>query len=1111
MLKSLKVVCLLSVVAILAAALPAAAAPASASATGRLPLAFEKNEGQVDPSVRFMSRGKGYSLFLTSTEAALRLNGAKKESATVRWQVVGGNRNARIAGESLLPGKTNYFIGNDPKKWHSGIANYANVRYAGVYPGVDLVYHGDQRQVEYDFVVAPNANPKRIRLAFQGVDAMRIGAAGELILHTAHGDLVQPRPVVYQERDGRRQTVDGRYTLSAKNEVGFTLGRYDRSRELVIDPVLVYSTYFGGSDVDTGIVTVDASGNMYLSGLMVSSSFPGLSGSSIQPTSGGDYDAFVTKINAAGTAVVYSTYLGGDGGNEYGQGIAVDGSGNAYITGGTNSSNFPGAGGSSIQSSFGGGWRDAFLTKINAAGTAIVYSTYLGGSGDELGMHVAVDGSGNAYVSGFTGSTTFPGVTGSSIQPSSGGGGDAFVIKVNAAGTAATYATFLGGSADDNATGITVDGSGNAYVVGGTSSTSFPGVSGGSLQPSYGGGTSDAFVLKINAAGSAITWATYLGDSDYDYGAGIALDSSGNVVVSGGTASTSFPGVSGGSLQPANAGVQDAFITKINSGATAIVWSTFLGGDDVDVLSFGALALDSSDDVFIAGSTLSTTFNGVTGSSMQPSNGGGVDGYMAKVNAAGTAIVYSTFLGGSGDDTLYAFAVDSAGDFYASGYTTSTSFPGVTGSSLQSAYGGGDTDAYVVKISEQSPSLTSISPTSGYPGTQVTINGTNFGTTQGSGSVWLGSKLAGSIVSWSNTQIVAVVDAGATSGNAIVQQNGVWSNSIAFTVIAPNITSISPTSGYPGTQVTFTGTNFGASQGSGSVWLGSKAAGSIVSWSATQVVAVVASGAASGNAQIQQNGVWSNAIAFTVITPNVTSISPTSGVAGTQVTFTGTNFGASQGSGSVWLGSKLAGSIVSWSNTQIVATVASGSVTGSAQVQQNGVWSNSLTFTVTSPNLTSISPTTARAGDQITLTGTNFGASQGSGSVWLGSKLAGSIVSWSSTQVVATVASGSITGSAQVQQSGIWSNAISLTVITPVVSSLSPTSGPVGTQVTITGTGFGSSQGTGLVWIGTKYATVVSWSDTSVVATVAAASATGGTQVYQGGVWSNAVTFTVTP
>jgi IPT/TIG domain-containing protein len=377
--------------------------------------------------------------------------------------------------------------------------------------------------------------------------------------------------------------------------------------------------------------------------------------------------------------------------------------------------------------------------------------------------------------------------------------------------------------------------------------------------------------------------------------------------------------------------------------------------------------------------------------------------------------------------------------------------------------------------------------------------------------VWLGNKLAGSIVSWSNTQIVAVVAATAASGSVQVQQNGVWGNSVSFTVITPNVTSISPTSGYPGTQVTLNGTNFGSSQGSGSVWLGNKLAGSIVSWSNTQIVAVVAATAASGSASVQQGGVWSNSITFTVITPNITSISPTSGIAGTQVTITGTNFGSSQGSGSVWLGSKLAGSIVSWSNTQVVAVVDSGATTGNAIVQQGGVWSNSVAFTVLTPTLTSISPDTALNGEEITLTGTNFGSTQGSGSVWLGDRLAGSIVSWSNTQIVATIAAGASPGTAQVQQGGVWSNSLELTVIIPYIQEVSPESGPVDEQVSILGGGFGDTQGSGLVWLGTKYATVVDWTDTEIIATVASDSETGTAQVYQNGVWSNTVDFTVTP
>ncbi len=734
MLRSLRSALLLAAVAIFAAAFPAAAATHT-SAYGQLPLTFERNEGQTDPAVRYLSRGRGYALFLTSTEAVLRLKGAGGEGATVRWQIAGGNREAQVAGEGSMPGRSNYLLGNDPAQWRIGVENFAQVRYAAVYPGIDLVYHGNQRQVEYDFVVAPHADPDPIRIAFAGIDAMRLGDDGELVLETAHGRLVQPRPVVYQERSGVREFVDGRFVVRPNHEIGFALGDYDRDRELVIDPIIQYSTFFGGSTIDQGLaIVVDSSSNAYITGYVDSASFPGSSGSALQSSIGGGVDAFVSKINAAGTAVLYSTYLGGTG-DEYAMGLAVDASGNAYVAGQTSSSAFPGVSGSSIQPSNAGGVYDAFLTKINAAGSAITYSTFLGGSAEDTSTEVAVDGSGNAYLTGSTTSTSFPGVSGGSLQSSNGGGYDAFLTKINAAGTAITYATFLGGSGDDLSSDIVIDGSGNAIVGGVTASSSFPGVTGSSLQSANAGGTYDAFLTKINSSGSAITWSTFLGASGLDYLSAVALDSSGNVLAAGNTDSTSFPGVTGGSLQSSNNGGNDAFLTKINSTATAITWSTFLGGNGGDFVALGGLGLDSSNNVYVGGATLSTTFNGVTGSSMQPSHAGGTtDAFLAKLNAAGSSITWATFLGGTGDDNIYALAVDAPGNVYATGVTSSTSFPGVTGSSLQSSYGGGDYDAFVVKVGNSgSPAILSISPASGYPGTTVTILGTNFGATPGHG------------------------------------------------------------------------------------------------------------------------------------------------------------------------------------------------------------------------------------------------------------------------------------------------------------------------------------------------------------------------------------------
>lgn len=676
---------LLGIALLMATTLPAAAAPDAAllaslaNSYGRLPLSFEANRGQVDKRVRFLCRGQRYTLFLTDSEAVLRLSGGQQE-AVVRLQVIGGHRRRRPTGESPLPGTSNYFFGNQPREWHTGIPSYARVRYENVYPGVDLVYRGNQRQLEYDFLIAPQADPRRIRLAFHGADAITISPQGELILHTAQGDVVQHAPEVYQEVEGKRQRVDGRYTLlDRSNHVGFALGPYDRSRPLVIDPVLVYSTVLGGNESDFGTdLATDGAGNAYVTGFTNSTTFSGVGGGSLQPAhAGGGDDAFVTKLNAAG-AIVYSTYLGSSGFDQS-NAIAVDSAGNAYVSGYTESSTFPGVNGGSIQPAKGGGV-DAFVTKINASGTAIVYSTFLGGSEHDHARGIAVDGGGNAYVVGITNDPVFPGVSGSSPQSINAGGFDAFVTKINAAGTAILYSTFLGGTNDDRGYGIAVSGTGDAYVTGEVTSLTFTGVSAGSIQPGHGGGLSDTFVTRINPAGTAIVYSTFLGGGGDDLGMGIAVDGTGNAYVTGTTSSTTFPGVNGGSLQPAFAGgLHDAFVTKINPAGTAIVYSTFLGGSAQDLAT--GIAVDGGRNAYVVGLTFSTVFPGINGSSVQPTHGGASDAFVTKINAAGTAIVYSTFWGGLQGDYGNAVAVDSGGNTYFAGY-------------LQPF------DAYVTRISE---------------------------------------------------------------------------------------------------------------------------------------------------------------------------------------------------------------------------------------------------------------------------------------------------------------------------------------------------------------------------------------------------------------------------
>ena len=560
---------------------------------GRIPLSFEANRGQADGSVDFLARGAGYALFLKPTEAVFVLRnedrvdkhslrtGARTPAASpqpatrnpqskvLRMKVVGADASAAAVGENELAGKANYLVGDDPSKWRTDLPTYAGVRYPEVYPGVDLIYYGNQRQLEYDFHIAPGRDPHTVSLKFEGADKIEVDERGDLLLKLGESVVRQPKPFVYQEVAGARREVEGGYAVGTDGRVGFSVGEYDAGLPLVIDPTLVYSTYLGGSGGDQAWgVAVDSAGQAFLAGFTTSTNFP--TSNALQAANAGFQDAFVAKLNAAGTAFVYSTYLGGSG-NDQARAIAVDSAGSAYVTGFTGSTNFPTA--NALQASQGAGNnQDVFVSKLNATGSALAYSTYLGGDGAlEFGEGIAVDSAGNAYVAGVTNSTNFP--TANAIQAAHAGSGDVFVTKFNASGSALAYSTYLGGTAFDLAEGVTVDSAGNAYITGGSgSNTTFP--TANAIQCARAGGT-DVIVTKINAAGTALAYSTYLGGSGsgttIEIGRGIAVDSAGNAYVAGGTDSTDFP--TANPIQSAYAGSDfglagDAFALKL-SDATA--------------------------------------------------------------------------------------------------------------------------------------------------------------------------------------------------------------------------------------------------------------------------------------------------------------------------------------------------------------------------------------------------------------------------------------------------------------------------------------------------------------------------------------------------------------
>ncbi len=670
--------------------------------SGSLPLIFEPNHGQADRRVRFVSRGRGYALFLASNQVALSLpSGHGKPAHLVRMKLIGADPAVQVEGLNSLPGSSNYFLGNDPRKWRTRIPHYARVRYRNVYPGIHLTFYGNQRRLEYDFVVSPGCDPSMIRLGFSGFDGLRIDKAGDVVLRTVSGEIRQQRPTVYQEIDGVKKQIEGRYVLRGKEQVGFQVAEYEASLPLVIDPVLSYSTYLGGSGEEgfDSRIAVDSAGNAYVVGTTDSSAFPTTPGAS-QGSPGGR-DVFVAKINSAGTALLYSTVLGGSY-NDSGFDIAIDSAGNAYVTGNTSSSNFPTTAGAFRTASTGG----AFVAKLNAAGAALVYSTYLDSVGAEA-YGVAADPAGNAYITGTTFSTEFP-TTPGTFQPTKRPANDVFITKLNPAGNALVYSTFLGGSANEEASSIAIDGSGNAYVAGGSESVDFPTTPGAFQRTKAADESRDAFVAKLNSEGSALVYSTYLGGNGGEGAIDIAIDGAGSAYVTGLTFSIDFP-TTPGAFQRALAGNSDGFAAKLNAQGSVLVYSTLLGGVNNDAgLS---IAVDSTGNVYLTGAS-SANFP-VTADAFQGTLRGVTDAFVAKLNLGG-ALVYSSFLGGDDNDSGTGIAVDPAGSAYIVGVTGSGNFPTTPGVRQTFPAGGRSGDAFIAKVVDGAsrPPLTSVSAAS---------------------------------------------------------------------------------------------------------------------------------------------------------------------------------------------------------------------------------------------------------------------------------------------------------------------------------------------------------------------------------------------------------------
>jgi hypothetical protein len=705
---------------------------------GQTPLAFIENRGQVDPRVEFYLKTPGQVVWVTRDGVVFDLvrRGSQpdrdvprpgkrrflsgdqtprpaKERLVFAQELVGADHTRRIEAGAARPGIYNYFIGNDPAKWRTGVRAYADVVYRDVWAGIDLKLYGNGRALEQEFVVRPGADPARVQVAYRGIEGLKIAPDGSLLIRTAFGELHESTPRIYQEIGGKRVEVTGRYKPLSATSYGFEVGPYNRTYALVIDPTLTYSTYLGGSGSDEGRgIALDSSRFAYVGGTTFSADFP----TTIGPSNPGGDNAFVTKLTPDGSNVVYSTYVGGSGGDQ-GTAIAVDGGGHAYLVGRTNSSNFPNSG--AFQTSFHGGTYDAFLTKLDAAG-ALVYSTYLGGTDADHATGVAVDTAGAAHVTGYTASTDFPTGGGFVYQPTincnattptcgpPSGFFDAFVTKVVFDGvtTSLAYSTYLGGSADEFPNAIAVDGAGNAYVTGETASFDFAPGAGG-----IAGGT-DAFAVRFDTTGH-LNWASFFGGSFDDTGIGIAVDGSGMIYLTGQTASLDL-GV--GSPIPF-VGPTDAFVAKLDPFGNIVRYFTFLGGtgDDAAV----SIVVDPLGHAYIAGYTTSSDF--VTrGTALPGTGGGGFDAFITSLGPAGQ-LEFSGILGGTDWDFASAIALDSSGAVYVTGFTKSTNFP-TAGPPYQGTFGGGTggSDAFVAKLSPAA--TTTITPDTNSSTAGQTVN-----------------------------------------------------------------------------------------------------------------------------------------------------------------------------------------------------------------------------------------------------------------------------------------------------------------------------------------------------------------------------------------------------
>lgn len=726
----------------------------------RLPAAFELNRGQAAPETIYRWRAGGESLELR--RGGVRLSWQERDTAErLDLRFIGANPEARIeAASQPLPGQNHYLIGNQESEWIRGVPTYEKIAYRGLYPGIDLVFYGRGREIEYDLIVAPGADPALIRMEFacqSGSARPAITPAGDLELTRGGTPVRIRRPLIYQEDATGREQIEGGYVLDGDGQVQFRVGRYDHTQSLVVDPIIDFSTFVGGTGSDTGYaVTVDGAGNIYVAGQTGSPNFPIRGG--YDNSINGSSDAFIVKINPAGTAILFSTYLGGRNPGERAWDVEVDRDGRVYVCGETNSLNFPTV--NAFQGFFRGG-TDGFVSVLSSNGAELLFSTYLGGSSVDIPYGLALDPERNIYLTGGTRSNNFP--TNNAFQTELKGRMDVFVTRMTVSGEL-LFSTYLGGqdtglevSEEETGYGIALDGLQNIYLTGITSSSTFP--VRGAVQGGFGG-VEDCFVVKLSSTGQSIIYSTYLGGTRADRGRAIAVDPYGQAVITGYTFFSDFPTVN--AFQPNYRGNLDAFVAKLSANGRQLIFSTFLGGSGEensgslnDQVPPGAIAIDKTGNIYVGGKTSSTDFP--VSQPIQPGLRGTTDAFLTKLDPAGSALIFSTLIGSSyasdmgTDERLLGMAIDSFGGIYITGQALQSDFPLTM--PLQPVFGGGGSDAFLMRIT--TPDISGLAPVSAAsyvgstiaPDSIVSIFGSNLAAgIEAAGALPLPTSLQGTTV-----------------------------------------------------------------------------------------------------------------------------------------------------------------------------------------------------------------------------------------------------------------------------------------------------------------------------------------------------------------------------